>query len=67
MSDNNADHLAQLILHGPRAQKCRVCNCTDVEPCFDPATGSACYWVEVDLCSTCRDDLYLFMQTPKAS
>lgn len=30
---------------------CRVCGCWDLEPCVDPATGLACSWVSLDLCS----------------
>ena len=32
---------------------CRVCGCTDVNACLDDGTGSACHWVQPDLCSTC--------------
>jgi hypothetical protein len=32
--------------------RCRVCGCTEREPC-----GSACGWVEVDLCSSCHETL----------
>ena len=28
--------------------RCRVCGCTDYEPCNPP-----CYWNEIDLCSEC--------------
>lgn len=30
--------------------ECRVCKCTDIEPCDPP-----CSWAEVDLCSTCQE------------
>jgi hypothetical protein len=30
--------------------KCRVCGCTDRNPC-----NPACHWVEEDLCSTCLE------------
>jgi ParB/RepB/Spo0J family partition protein len=33
-----------------KAQKCRVCGCTD-----DHACPGGCYWVEKDLCSACAD------------
>lgn len=34
-------------------RRCRICGCTDRQPCFDPARGLACYWWEPTLCSTC--------------
>lgn len=35
-------------------RKCRVCGCTD-DDCSDcvARTGSACWWVDQDLCSAC--------------
>ncbi|MEO5774912.1 MAG: XRE family transcriptional regulator [Sphingomicrobium sp.] len=35
---------------------CRICGCTDYDPCM---TGDPCYgccWVEADLCSACADE-----------
>jgi cytochrome c2 len=34
-------------------RRCRKCGCTEFSACLDEATGSACYWVEEDLCSAC--------------
>ena len=31
---------------------CRVCGCTDLEPCVDDV-GRPCAWVDADLCSFC--------------
>ena len=31
---------------------CRVCGCTDSNPCTD-GNGQACHWVKPDLCSSC--------------
>jgi len=31
-----------------QTRKCRVCRCTQLEPCNPP-----CCWAEPDLCSTC--------------
>lgn len=33
---------------GPHSQYCRVCGCTQDDPC-----EGGCYWVEEDLCSAC--------------
>ena len=33
----------------PLKQKCRVCGCT-----WDKACPGGCYWVEKDLCSSCK-------------
>lgn len=33
-------------------QLCRVCACSDHDPCID-AFGDGCAWVEEDLCSAC--------------
>lgn len=37
--------------------ECRVCGCTDNEPCIDGATGYTCCWVnrEQNLCDFCAD------------
>ncbi|MFN3371023.1 MAG: hypothetical protein ACK4Z0_05800 [Sphingomonadaceae bacterium] len=35
------------------ARRCRLCGCTDEEPCFDWDTGEACAWVAEDLCDGC--------------
>lgn len=32
---------------------CRVCGCSEYDPCIDPATDEPCHWVEWDLCSAC--------------
>jgi ParB/RepB/Spo0J family partition protein len=34
---------------------CRVCGCTETNPCLDDETGGPCSWVEADLCSACAD------------
>jgi hypothetical protein len=33
-------------------QKCRVCGCTEDNPCVNPI-GDTCHWAEEDLCSFC--------------
>jgi hypothetical protein len=33
-------------------RKCRVCGCTELNPCVDRA-GNRCAWVADDLCSAC--------------
>ncbi|HEG43355.1 MAG TPA: hypothetical protein ENH94_04825 [Phycisphaerales bacterium] len=37
---------------------CRECGCTDDDcnQCIE-VTGQPCYWVEVDLCSRCKDEM----------
>lgn len=37
--------------YSPEARRCRVCGCTDKEPCVD-----GCWWVKPDLCSRCASD-----------
>ena len=32
--------------------ECRVCGCTDENPCFDE-DGEPCAWLEPDLCTLC--------------
>lgn len=39
-------------LSKPLQGVCRVCGCTDINPCYHPEHGY-CYWVEPDLCSHC--------------
>ena len=39
-------------LSKPLQGVCRVCGCTDTNPCYHPEHGY-CYWVEPDLCSHC--------------
>lgn len=34
--------------------KCRVCGCTDLEPCISEG-GETCAWIECDLCDFCDD------------
>ena len=34
--------------------KCRVCGCTDSEPCIG-TNGETCAWSEVGLCDFCAD------------
>ena len=45
--------------------ECRVCSCTEFDPCVDEETGETCHWAEVDpnpvdfqaarpLCSFCK-------------
>ena len=47
---------AKAVLHGLLAhvfadyRRCRICGCTN-----DLACWPTCYWVEVDLCSSCRN------------
>ena len=33
--------------------KCRVCGCTDFEPCVS-AGGETCAWIEDNLCDFCE-------------
>jgi len=39
-------------------QKCRVCGCTeeDCTQCVE-AQGTPCYWVDIDLCSRCFNEM----------
>lgn len=32
---------------------CRGCGCHDFDACEDEEAGTACWWVEPDLCSVC--------------
>lgn len=41
------------IVGQAQGRSCRVCGCTDGDACDDEDTGS-CWWVEHDLCSSCR-------------
>lgn len=41
---------------------CRVCGCTDLDACFDPATDLSCSWTEEDLCSVCAALPPLFLR-----
>jgi hypothetical protein len=43
---------------------CRVCGCTDREPCYPP-----CFWAggEADLCSTCAQLIYEIVSWTNAS
>jgi len=36
-------------------RSCRVCSCTDDDPCYDEDFEQTCRWVEADLCSSCVD------------
>jgi hypothetical protein len=36
--------------------RCRVCDCTDREPCCPP-----CGWAQVDLCTTCYETLTVLL------
>lgn len=38
------------LTEGPAVRRCRDCGCTDDRACSPP-----CWWVEADLCSSCRD------------
>ena len=33
--------------------KCRICGCTDTEPCLDLDLGITCGWAEDGLCTFC--------------
>ena len=33
--------------------RCRVCECTDDRPCYDPDLGVTCGWAEPGLCTFC--------------
>lgn len=46
--------------------ECRVCGCSEFDPCVDEETGETCHWAEVDpnpqnfqalrpLCSFCKE------------
>ena len=37
------------------AGTCRICGCTENNPCIDDNSGDTCSWVEPDLCSACAD------------
>jgi hypothetical protein len=37
-------------------KQCRVCHCSDDDPCIDDETGTRCHWVESNLCSFCAAD-----------
>ncbi len=43
---------------------CRVCGCTnlDCSQCIE-STGTACHWIESDLCSRCDDEIKMFVST----
>jgi hypothetical protein len=49
--------VAVLLLRGLRDAEsmavCRVCGCTDWEPCIDEQSGEPCHWAGEDLCSQC--------------
>ena len=32
---------------------CRVCGCTEENPCVHPLFPRGCQWIEADLCSAC--------------
>ena len=42
----------------PSVQTCRECGCTeaDCSQCVE-AQGHPCHWVEIDLCSRCKDKI----------
>ncbi len=44
----NPHHLKIQPLYGDE-RRCRICKCTQYNPCPE-----GCYWVEEDLCSSCR-------------
>lgn len=37
-------------------QTCKICGCTDTDPCYHPKLG-LCWWVADDLCSHCQKEL----------
>ncbi len=43
----------------PRIRKCRVCGCTE-----DHACEGGCYWVELDLCSACEEQMFVEGKRP---
>lgn len=50
--------LGKIALRADAPRQCRVCGCTDDDcrQCIRK-TGSACYWVERDLCSACVEPM----------
>lgn len=45
--------------------RCRLCGCSDVEPCINARSGMTCWWIAADLCSFCAVgdmDLLEFIQ-----
>jgi hypothetical protein len=44
--------MAEMGLTLPDERTCRECGCSDHLACFD-----GCWWVEVDLCSLCAQEL----------
>lgn len=38
-----------------QVRTCRVCHCTESNPCFKSMHGQ-CYWAEADLCSECKSE-----------
>lgn len=37
----------------PHPRICRVCACSELDPCIDFDRQLACHWVDLDLCSAC--------------
>ena len=37
-------------------QLCRICACSECDPCVDTVAHSCCAWAGPDLCTGCRDD-----------
>ena len=54
---------ANLLRAGERY--CRVCTCTNEEPCCDEG-GEPCAWVEPNLCSSCQDAIERCSANPDA-
>lgn len=45
-------------------RKCRICGCTDTEPCIDSG-GNTCAWAEYDLCTACDPETDIFEEQPR--
>jgi DnaK suppressor protein len=66
-SDNNAKEKSTVIVQ-EKIRTCRVCGCTDnnCQQCVEK-TGSACHWVEQDLCSACMEEPEIEVKDQRAS
>lgn len=51
LSEANEETIRITVPVGPAvARACRVCGCTENHAC-----PGGCYWVDIDLCSACRE------------
>lgn len=51
---NPIKRLFRLVFGKRTPGRCRVCGCTEMDPCYNPAWGT-CWWVDakMTLCSHC--------------